>query len=83
MQDNAPSHAARHSMAYLVSIGINSSRLMDWPPASPDIKPIENCWGIIKRHVYAENKQFASNDTLWVAIKQLSTLLEEYRPRNY
>ena len=66
--DNAPSHAAKNSMSYPASIGLFGSRLMNWPPASPDLKPIENFWDIIKRKVYAENKQFHSKDDLWRAI---------------
>ena len=68
MHDNAPSHAAKNSMSYLESIGIFGSRLMNWPPSSPDSNPIDNFWGIIKRNVYAENKQFHSKDDLWRAI---------------
>ena len=50
MHDNAPSHAAKNSMSYLASIGIFESRLMNWPPASPALNPIENFWGIMKRN---------------------------------
>ena len=42
MHDNAPSHAAKNSMSYLASIGIFGSRLMNGPPASSDLNPIEN-----------------------------------------
>ena len=55
-------------MSYLASIGIFGLRLMNWPPASPDLNPIVNFWGIIKRNVYAENNQFHSKDNLWRAI---------------
>ena len=68
MHGNAPSHAAKNSMSYLASIGIFGSRIMKWPPASPDLNPIENFWGIIKRKIYAENKQFHSKEDLWRAI---------------
>ena len=67
MHDDAPSHASKNSMSYLASFGIFGSRLMNWPPVSPDLNPIEIFWGIIK-HVYAENKQFYPKDNLWRAI---------------
>ena len=67
MHGNARSHAAKNSMSYLASIGIFGSRLMNWPPASPDLNPIEKI-GIRKRNVCAENKQFHSKDDLWRAI---------------
>ena len=68
MHYSTPSHAAKKSMSFLASIGIFGSRLMNWPPASPALNAIENFWGIIKRNVYAENKQFHSKDDLWRAI---------------
>lgn len=43
MQDNAPSHAARHSMAYLASIGIYGSRLMVWPRRLQIVTPYKTC----------------------------------------
>jgi len=35
-------------MAFFQSNNIN---ILDWPPYSPDLKPIENLWGIIKNKV--------------------------------
>ena len=44
--------------------------LMIWPPNSPDLNPIENLWSIIKRQVYADEKQYSSKMDLWMAIKE-------------
>ena len=38
--ENAPSHASRHWA--LRKLGIKDSKLMVWPPYSPDLSPIEN-----------------------------------------
>ena len=64
MQDNAPSHAAQHTMRYLTSIGLFGSRLM----VSPDRNPIEKMWSIIKRDIYSSNQQYLSRNALWEAI---------------
>ena len=41
MQDNAPCHAAKSIKAYLAQQRVE---LIDWPPYSPDLNPIENIW---------------------------------------
>ena len=47
-QDNAPCHKSEGAMNDFRANNIN---VMDWPPASPDINPIENLWAIIKTRI--------------------------------
>ena len=41
---------------------------MIWPPALPDINPIENLWSMIKRNVYMEGRQYRNLTGLWDAV---------------
>lgn len=68
MQDNAPSHASHFTAEFLAKKGIKDHRLMVWPPASPDLNPIENVWSILKREVYRDGQQYTSKNSLWEAI---------------
>lgn len=46
MQDNAPCHKSKTTMRWFQEKGL---KVMDWPPNSPDLNPIENMWGVLKQ----------------------------------
>ena len=48
MEDGAPSHRARLTQSYRDHYRIPS---LNWPPASPDLNPIENIWNLIKTRI--------------------------------
>ena len=71
MHDNAPSHAAKYTQAFLTSKGIKNDKIMQWPANSPDLNPIENLWAIIKRRLYPDVKQYKNIDDLWAALQKV------------
>ncbi|KAF6819694.1 hypothetical protein CMUS01_11672 [Colletotrichum musicola] len=48
MQDGAPSHSATATLQDLNERGVT---VLDWPPYSPDLNPIEMCWNWMKDFV--------------------------------
>ena len=51
MQDKAPCHTAKVNTKALADHGIN---VLDWPGNSPDLNPIENIWGYMKRAIASD-----------------------------
>ena len=60
-QDNATPHTANRTRAWLENVlkerGI---ALMDWPPNSPDMSPIENLWARLKLELHRRYPDTAS-----------------------
>ena len=69
-QDLAPAHTTRSTKTWLDAHAI---MVLDWPANSPDLNPIENLWGIIKRKLRdtrPKNKEelTASINEIWASL---------------
>ncbi len=63
-QDLAPVHTAKGTKSWFNNHGVI---VLDWPANSPDLNPIENIWGIVKRKMRDTSPNNA--DDLKAAIK--------------
>lgn len=48
MHDNAPPHVVRCVQEYFQGVSIHK---MEWPAHSPDLKPVEHTWDMLKRMI--------------------------------
>ncbi len=63
-QDLAPAHTAKGTKSWFNDHGVT---VLNWPANSPDLNPIENLWGIVKRKMTDTRPNNA--DDLKAAIK--------------
>ncbi len=64
-QDLAPAHTAKRTKSWLNDHGVG---VLDWPTNSPDLNPIDNLWGIVKRKM--RNKRPKNADELKATVKE-------------
>ncbi len=64
-QNLAPAHTAKSTKSWLNDYGVG---VLDWPANSPDLNPIENLWGIVKRKM--RKKRPKNADELKATVKE-------------
>ncbi len=77
VKDNATCHKSKKVMGFLAASGV---ALLDWPPLSPDLSPIENLWAELKRRVDATRPQTVAeletrSKATWLAIQRDTALI--------
>ena len=75
-QDNAPAHRAVTSI-----IKQYVPEMVDWPPKSPDLSPIEQIWNLLKQKLRGKN--FTSEDELFNALSDAWNNLSNEEVHNY
>ncbi|KAI2657595.1 Transposable element Tc1 transposase [Labeo rohita] len=64
-KDLSPAHTAKTTKSWLNEHGVG---VLDWPENSPDLNPIDNLWGIVKRKM--RNKRPNNADDLKATVKE-------------
>ncbi len=69
MQDNASCHKSKSTMKWFEDHNLN---LLEWPPQSPDLNPIENVWNYLETKVRMRQNEIENADDLWKIILEES-----------
>ena len=66
-QDNDPKHTSKKATAALEDLGLE---VLDWPPQSPDLNPIEELWRVLKLRLGNYKTMPAGVEELWERIQK-------------
>lgn len=69
MQDNAPIHTASTTRTWFHD---NKIAVLQWPPQSPDLNPIENLWAVVAKRAAELRKQMKLERAVVTAWKEIS-----------
>jgi transposase len=73
-QDNAKAHKTAPVMEYLENWGYE---VLNWPPQSPDLSPIENIWNVMKMRLKARRPRPRTQATMRDAMHEIWEELED------
>jgi len=71
-QDNNPKHTAKITQTFFKS---SRMKVLDWPPQSSDLNPIENLWSILDKKI--DKTGVTNTENYFVAIKEAWEELDE------
>jgi len=74
MQDNASIHTAKKVIQWCEDHAI---LLLDWPPYSPDMNPIEHVWAIMKQWIVKHYPELSKMGKSQAAYDQLAEVIVE------
>ncbi|GBO02551.1 hypothetical protein AVEN_133483-1 [Araneus ventricosus] len=66
-QDNCTSHRSRLATVWLDEHS-SDFFLMNWPPSSPDLNPIEHLWDVLEKDAKAHPTTPETLTELWIAL---------------
>lgn len=72
-QDNAPCHKSKLVMRWFQQ---NNVPLLEWPPQSPDLSPIENLWYILKENI-RKHKASSHNELKGIILQEWQLISPE------
>ena len=76
LHDNAPSHLAKVTQAYLTTAVPDFINTKDWPGNSNDLNPVENFLGHVKSKMYTGHG-FSKPKAMKAAVKRIVSKLPE------
>ena len=66
--DNDPKHTARTTRQWLVD---NAIEVLDWPPQSPDLNPIEHLWYHVKEQLAGYDERAKGVHQMWERVEEV------------